>query len=111
MTADFFFYVIEKEDLSKTKNMLEEFKTRWNSKHKETENLRVSLKRLSHESTRINDDYHDLENRISNMRKQFGQAIDSSVTEIEELSLCNSSLSSRIHELESKIMRGDKAYK
>ncbi|XP_066914313.1 putative leucine-rich repeat-containing protein DDB_G0290503 isoform X2 [Clytia hemisphaerica] len=102
---------IEKDDLTKTQKLLENFKTRWNAKHKETENLRLSLKRLSHESTRINEDYHELESSITSMRKQFGQAIDSSVTEIEELSLCNSSLSKRIHELESKILRGDKSFK
>jgi len=105
------FIYLEKEDLSKTQKLLENFKTRWCSKNKETENLRLSLKRLSHESTRVNDDYHDMEERVSKMRKQFGQAIDSSVTEIEELSLCNNSLSVRIHELESKIRRGDKAFK
>ena len=102
---------LEKSDIDKTEKLLQNFKTRWQSKCKETENLRVSLKRTTHESTRVNDHYHDMEDSISKMRQQFGQAIDNSVTEIEELAICNSSLSETIQNLEAKIRRGDRAFK
>lgn len=97
--------------MDKTENLLQNFQTRWIDKCKETENLRASLKRATHESTRVNDDYHDMQERVSKLRKQFGQAIDSSVVEIEELSICNNSLSLRIGELEAKIRNGDRAFK
>ena len=106
-----YFHILEKEDLDKTEKLLQNFKTRWLAKCKETENLRVSLKRATHESTRVNDSYHDMEDSISKMRQQFGQAIDNSVTEIEELAICNSSLSETIQDLEAKIRRGDRAFK
>ena len=102
---------IEKADIDKTENLLRKFKTRWQTKCKETENLRISLKRATHESTRINDHYHEMEESVSKLRHQFGQAIDNSVTEIEELAICNNSLSETIQSLEAKIRRGDKAFK
>lgn len=102
---------IEKEDLDKTEKLLQNFKTRWLTKCKETENLRISLKRATHESTRVNDEYHEMETSITKMRQQFGKAIDSSVTEMEELTICNNALSETIQELESKIIRGEKAFK
>ena len=88
--------------MEKTDKLLANFKTCWVAKCKETENLRASLKRATHESTRINDSYHEMEDSVSKMRQQFGQAIDSSVIEIEELAICNNSLSEMIQQLETK---------
>ena len=102
---------LEKKEVEKTEALLKNFVARWETKCKEAENLRVSLKRATHESTRINDEYHEMEESVSNMRRQFGLAIDSSVTEIEELAICNNSLSERIQELEEQIVRGEKAFK
>ena len=102
---------LELEDLEKTDSLLQNFKIRWTSKCKESENLRISLKRATHESTRINDCYHEMEDSVSTLRRQFGEAIDSSVMEIEELAICNNSLSEMIQELESKIIRGERSFK
>ena len=52
-----------------------------------------------------------MEAAVSKLRLQFSTAIDSSVTEIEELTICNSSLSERIQELEDKISQTDTNYK
>lgn len=83
----------------------------WLEKCKQTDKLRASLKRATHESTRVNDDYHDMQERVSKLRKQFGQAIDSSVVEIEELSICNTSLSLRIQDLEGKMRSAGRTFK
>lgn len=105
------FFILEKQDLNKAERLLQALKNTWSVKCKETENLRLSLKHSNDEHSLTSTEYKQMKDSIHNMRKQFGEAVDSSVNDIEELSIVNSNLSEKITELEAKIEGAEKYFK